>query len=450
MSSVQLDLTKQEASIEETRLIPLMQSVLLASQESPLTTGSRVEVLTTGEELLEGLISDLHAQTISKTLRSEGFVPQRFTTVGDELEDLVLVLKEITERSELCVMTGGLGPTHDDRTIDALSEVAGVNAPISETCWSEIISRFPQLLEAERSNRRQARLPEGAIHLYNQRGTAPGIYLKVKGCHIFAFPGPPQELKWCVERYLIPWLASMSPKMNHEHLHRILRVALIGESAIAEKIDALGLSPSIKIGYQAMGSEHRIKVSAPTEEELNSACALIEEISTPYFVNDVDRSLAEELVFIAKGLGVKIGFAESCTGGQLSAKITSVAGSSSVFCGSVVSYSNEVKMKTLGVLEPILIEHGAVSLECAEAMAHGARRALEVDWAVSVTGIAGPGGGTETKPVGTVCFAWSSPTQIVIRKKHFRGDRARIQSRAVSYAMLVLLKCLREESLEGV
>ena len=428
----------------------LISKLTSNSFKSELSSVSRIEILITGNELLEGVISDQHAQTISRTLINTGFMSSRFTTVGDKLEEIVEALSELTHRAELCVVTGGLGPTVDDRTIDAISMLSGVEAPINEVCWNGIISRFPQLKEAERSNRRQARLPEGGVHLHNQRGTAPGIYIQVHQCHLFAFPGPPQELSWFVEQYLGPFLQYTSTKTHTPRITRTLRVALIGESSIAERIDSLALPQSIDLGYQALGSEHRVKISASTLGELDEACMKIQRVAAPYYINDRDRSLAEEVITVARAKNLKMGFAESCTGGQLSAQVTAVPGSSSVFWGSVISYSNEVKMKTLNVPEEVLVDHGAVSEPCAEAMAIGARRALQVDWAISVTGIAGPGGGTVSKPVGTVCFAWSSADTTFVKKRQFRGHRSRVQSRAVTYALFILLKCLRGESVEGV
>ena len=415
------------------------------SQNMRLQSSSRVEVLTTGDELIEGTWKDLHSQTIAHSVSDFGGMIYRFNTVGDHLGELVTALNEITQRAAVCVVTGGLGPTIDDLTVDALSSAAAVDAPIIEECWKEIITRFPQLKSAESSNRRQARLPEGAIHLSNHRGTAPGIYMQIHGCHVFAFPGPPNELSWFIEYYLAPWFRYLLREAQSTQYQKVLRVALVGESQISQQIQATLLPEDVSVGYQAMGTEHRIKVKASASQSLDEACRIIKSVAGEHYLNDVDRSLAEEVIECAKTLGLTIGFAESCTGGQLSAEITAIPGSSSVFWGGIISYSNEIKERALGVPLALLMEHGAVSESCAEAMAMGARKSLEVDWAVSVTGIAGPGGGTESKPVGTVCFAWSSANKTLVKRKLFRGERSRIQSRSVSYALFTLLKLMKGE-----
>lgn len=407
---------------------------------------ARIEVLITGNEILEGYWRDEHIQTIAKEARLIGWKVSRFNIVGDHLEELKVTLLEIIERADVCVMTGGLGPTLDDLTIDALSQVADVEAVIDEQTWEAMITRYPTLLQAESTNRRQARLPQGAKHLPNEVGTAPGIHLRVGQCDIFAFPGVPKELHWCIDQHFIPWLRSKS-ELSHKgsFFQKTLRVALIGESVVAQSIESLRLPKGVSIGYQAMGGEHRIKVMATSQEDLVVACTLIKQQCADHFLNDQDLSLAEQVIQVAKTLKITVGFAESCTGGLLSAALAKIPGASAVFWGSVISYSNQVKHNQLKVPETIFIGYGAVSEPCAEYMAAGCRQALNVDWTVSVTGIAGPGGGSEEKPVGTVCFAWASQSGVDSVRKNFNGDRSQIQSKAVTYALFHLLRRLQSE-----
>lgn len=406
----------------------------------------RVEVLITGDELIDGQWRDEHSQFIAKQFKELDVRICRFTTVGDDIEELSTVLEEIINRSSLCIMTGGLGPTQDDLTVDVIAKVVGVSAPINEVTWQSISERYPQLKKAEVSNRRQARCPVGAEQLENALGTAPILKMKIKNCMLYALPGVPKEFRWAVKHYIIPWLGQHYSPAEKIH-HAVIRVAQIGESLISEKITALNLDSQIDIAYQSLGGEHRIKLKSTSIDALRLALPKVQQVAGEHYLNDQDIPLYEQLILTAKKAKLRFGFAESCTGGGLSASVTQMPGVSAVFWGSIISYSNEVKQKSLNVPESVLIQYGAVSEECAQCMAQGAREALGVDWAVSVTGIAGPGGGSIEKPVGTVCFAWASASQVTTRRRVFKGDRADIQAKAISYAQFHLLKYL--EALDG-
>jgi nicotinamide-nucleotide amidase len=403
-----------------------------------------IETLTTGDELISGEWIDQHSRTIGQTTLEHGVHVRRFNSVGDELDDLIAVISEISSRADLCVITGGLGPTEDDLTLDALASVAQSSLHVSEPLWADILSRFPKLSHATESNRRQARIIEGSEILTNDRGTAPGVRVRIGKCTFIAIPGVPQEAQWMISTYLCSWLKERLDGI--ERYHQVVRVALIGESVIAERVRALNLPESIRVGYQALGTEHRIKISSPHPDLLSSAVHQVRRVSGDNYLNDRDRSLAEQVVETAQAQGITFGFAESCTGGQLSAAVTRISGVSSVFLGGIISYSNEVKQALLGVRKETLIDSGAVSEACAAEMARGARRSLGVDWAVSVTGIAGPEGGSAEKPVGTVCFGWANAHKVTVERKQFSGDRHRIQRTAVAYALFMLLRHLSVHS----
>lgn len=406
------------------------------------------EVLTTGDELLSGEWRDRNSHAVAELLREHSNVSmRRFTTIGDNLDQLIATIHEISERADLCVMTGGLGPTEDDLTLEALAAAAHAELTLDEALWDEIKTRFPKLERAAEQNRRQARVIAGSEVLRNEVGTAPGVQIKINRCVFFAFPGVPHELARNLTDHLEPWLAPLQTDIPHEH-QRVVRVALIGESTVAKRIAALELPPSVKIGYQALHTEHRVKLSAHDESELNRVIEQLKHALGEHYLNALDLSLAEWTLELARSLGVTVGFAESCTGGLLSAALTQIAGSSSVFMGSVISYSNEVKRRSLGVREDTLIAEGAVSEACASEMALGAREALEIDWAVSVTGIAGPGGGSPHKPVGTVCFGWAGPNGVEVERVHFNGDRRRVQATSVAYALLGLTRRLERQKRE--
>ena len=397
-----------------------------------------IETLTTGDELISGEWIDQHSRSIGQVSMEHGVHVRRFNSVGDQIDDLIAVISEISTRSDLCVITGGLGPTEDDLTLDALAAVANTTLHISEPLWHDILSRFPSLNHAAQSNRRQARVVQGSEILFNAKGTAPGVRIQIGRCTFIAIPGVPQEAEWMISTYLAPWLKKRLGIV--ERFNQVVRVALIGESVIAERIKSLNLPEGVRVGYQALGTEHRIKVSATTPDLLTFANQQIIRAADDNYLNDQDLSLAEQLVQTAQRYNISFGFAESCTGGQVSAAVTKVPGVSSVFWGSIISYSNEVKHALLQVKEDTLINHGAVSDTCAAEMALGCQNTLGVDWAVSITGIAGPGGGSDKKPVGTVCFGWANPEGVAVQRKQFSGDRHRIQRTAVAYALFTLLR----------
>ena len=401
----------------------------------------RIETLTTGDELLEGTWRDEHSRYLAQIANEYGCIISRFNTVGDHREDLTLAIREISQRAELCIMTGGLGPTNDDLTLEVLASASGSELKFSPVLWDEIISRFPQLRQASQSNKRQARTLSHGVTLFNPVGTAPAVQVVINGCQFFAFPGVTNEMKACVHAHLLPWLEA-SGQSRYET--RVLRVAMTGESVVSERINQLTLSQDLRIGYQALGGEHRIKLRSLVGHIHQQDVAAIIEAVKEFYLNDQDVSLVEQLVETAKQAKLTLGCAESCTGGAIGSSLTSVAGVSSVFYGSLVTYSNRSKAELLGVPEVVLNEYGAVSEQCALEMAAGARKALDVDWAVSVTGIAGPGGGTEIKPVGMVCFAWSGPNGTEAKTCYFKGNRERVRARSVTFALFGLLRRIEQ------
>lgn len=427
----------------------------LSSTTSPLfgapkqSSTLRVEVLTTGDELLSGEWLDLHSRSIAAAVAELGGVVTRFNSVGDHLEELCEAISEISLRADYCVITGGLGPTEDDLTLDALSAVSQAPLSISEPLWSSLLSRYPQLGQAAQSNRRQARVIQGGEIIPNELGTAPGVKIKINRCLFMAFPGVPREAERLIERALVPWLAERL-EVQPLPYHRVIRVALIGESLIAERINALPLPAGVRVGYQALGAEHRVKLSAPTLEALEQSVTLIRRAAGSSYLNDQDLSIAAQVIEVARAQGLTIGAAESCTGGQISAALTQVPGASAAFEGSVTSYSAEVKRRLLGVSEETIRAMGVFSDACASEMASGAQRALGVDWAVAVTGVAGPGGGSEECPIGTVFFGWAGPHGVSTERKRFRGDRARVQSRAVAHALFNLLGKMSQKAPQRV
>ena len=401
-----------------------------------------IEILVTGHELLEGTIQDHHCQYVARYCTGIGVQISRFNTIRDSLKDLTQTLSEITHRADVCLITGGLGPTSDDLTLDALAQVAGVQLNLSDSLWQTIQKRYPKHRPLPPSNQRQARIPEGGTPLDNPYGTAPGMKLKIGKCLIFAFPGVPTEFQKLSELHFFPWLREQQGIADD--LCKTNRLCMLRESEIDYALSQLQWPEGIRLGYQALGTEHRVKVYGKDPLILQQACQMIQTQFPQNYLNDQDKSLVEEVVDALKQKKWTLGCAESCTGGGVGAQITRLAGVSSVFMGGIISYSNEVKMHQLGVHSDTLVHHGAVSEKCAGEMALGVQNALKVDWGISVTGIAGPGGATPTKPVGTVCFGWAGPQGVETLKMHFDGSRNRVQKQAIGFVLHQLLLRLKQ------
>jgi len=403
----------------------------------------KIEILTTGDEVLEGLITDTNSAHIAREVAPFGVVVRRVTAVGDTLEELRDALLEISARADVCVMTGGLGPTSDDLTLDALALAAGVPLAVDEGLWEEIQRIYLGRGRVPPSNRAQARVPRGGVALRSAVGTAPGMRLTLNGCEVFAYPGVPEELYWHCEQTLLPYLAA---RLNVALHRRTLRVCLLGESRLYDLLRPLSLPPEVRVGYQALHVEVRLKLSSPSRDALERAEALIADAlnreAPGHLISHHDRSLPQALVALLTARDLTAGCAESCTGGAVSAALAGVPGASAALRGGVVAYSNDVKRALLGVRDETLAAHGAVSEACALEMARGARAALGVDWALAVTGVAGPGGGTPEKPVGTVWFAWAGPHGAEAERRALKGDRERIQRVAAHEALFGLWRRL--------
>jgi len=398
----------------------------------------RIEVLTIGDELLDGSVIDGNAAHIGAALASHGRSVSRAERLPDRLDVLVPAIKAIAARADVCICTGGLGPTDDDLTLEALARAAGVERAFDPQAWARVEqvygARTPPAI-----NRRQATLPAGARPLYTEVGTAPGIELVVGGCRFLALPGVPREMRWFMGHHVLPVIE------RGARTTRVVRCVGLGESSLAALIDDVALPAGVEVAWLTPMPEVHIKLSGDDPAALERAAADIRAAVGVRCVGEGDVGLAAATIRACAAVGWRIGAAESCTGGLVGAALTDVSGASAVFDGSIVSYANGVKHGVLGV--PLWIldspKYGAVSEECARAMALGAREVLGVDVAVAITGVAGPGGGSEAKPVGTVWFAWAGlpppPGEIaeptVAEMRRFRGDRERVRIQAMAYAI---------------
>jgi nicotinamide-nucleotide amidase len=407
----------------------------------------RAAVVVTGSELTRGGRQDANGPFLARELAARGLEPARIVVVGDDPEELQSAFAEGL-RADLLVISGGLGPTHDDRTVEVLARASGRAVAVDHELEREI-EAFSRALaeryrrpygEFEEGVRKQASLPEGAAIL-GLAGTAPGFLLEVDGAVAVALPGPPGELR----RLWTKALAAEPVRRVLEHAEaperRVLRFFGISESAVARAVAEAGGEPEgLGATICAHGGEIEVLLLG---RDAGLADALRAALGSHLFAED-ERPVEELVLDVARERSLTLGTAESCTGGLVAARLTSVAGSSDVFRGGVVAYENDVKLAQLGVPAEILTVHGAVSAETAAAMAAGARATLGSDAAVSVTGIAGPGGGTAEKPVGLVFLHTSTPLGEHASELHLHGGREQIRRRATTAALHLVRRALTQ------
>lgn len=421
------------------------------------------EILCVGTELLLGDIINTDAAFVAREIASLGFSSYHQTVVGDNPERLREAIRTSLDRSDILIMTGGLGPTCDDITKIAAAEAFGRNMLFDESVRGDLVRFFEKIgRPMTENNLSQAYVPEGATVFYNKWGTAPGIAIdgEIDGKRKIAIllPGPPAECEPMFEECVKPYLAKLSENVIYSlnlHLYGI------GESA-AEQILRPIMEESTNPTVAPYACEHEVRIRitamAKTEDEARSltkamAARIAETEVKPYIYAetndpfDAKNAAVTALLAELRKKNKTFATAESCTCGMISSRIGDIPGASDIFMGGVVSYANEVKMNVLGVPETTLKTVGAVSEECAGFMAAGARKVCGADIAVSVTGIAGPGGGTDEKPVGTVCFGIADEKGVYTETKHFNGknDRAKIRRLTTAHAMMLVIRRLRGE-----
>jgi len=406
---------------------------------SPNSKG--VEILSIGTELLLGNIINTNAQWISEQLSQLGLNHFRQSTVGDNHDRIIKVIQEISKRSKLLITTGGLGPTPDDLTTAAIAK--SFNASLFERphLWDEIKQKLSnsKLQDDSSSLRKQCFFPQNAQIIKNPRGTAPGmIWEPVKGFTILTFPGVPSEMKTMWEETAYDFIKNKFSD-SYSFFSNTLNFSGIGESSVAEKInDLLNLKNPTVAPYANLG-EVKLRITARAKNHIEAKNIikpvkekLKKEFSKFIFGEDND-TLPSVLIKELIKRNQTIVFAESCTGGLLSSSLTSISGSSQVFQGSIVSYSNELKNSLLNISEEKLTKYGAVSEEVCEAMAINVKEKLRADWAIAISGIAGPNGGSQDKPVGLVYISISGPNYHITNiKKQFNSTRNRVEIQTLS------------------
>jgi nicotinamide-nucleotide amidase len=411
----------------------------------------RVEVVFTGTELLIGQIVNTHADFLGRELAALGIEVVRYTTVGDDREELERAVREALSRADLVITTGGLGPTTDDLTMSAVASVLGLPLVLNQPALSSIKGFFAGLGKTVPDNIvRQAYLPEGAAVLPNGTGTAPGCLIETGQKSVVVLPGPPRELVPMFTNYVLPILQQ---RTAHDYVvrFRVIRVTGIAEYAVQERLQDLGVDGNPSIGYIVKPGEVHIRTTAKGRDTAAAdgmVAGVVSQVRSrleEYIFAFDDERIEKVVGDLLAATGYSIALAESCTGGLAASRLTDISGSSAYFLGCVVAYNNSLKQQCLGVPEEVLRRKGAVSPETAAAMAEGVKTVAKADIGIGITGIAGPGGGTREKPVGLVYIAVATPRGAETRGFNFPGGRNAVRQGAVNAALKMVRAFLEDE-----
>ncbi len=409
----------------------------------------RAEIITIGDELLIGQVLDTNSAWLGQMLNKFGIKIHRINSISDDASEIKLQLAECLNRSELIIITGGLGPTKDDITKKTLADYFGMRWRIDEMVLAQLVSFFKnrgrEMLEV---NKLQAELPEGCITLFNEWGTAPGMWFEHEGKIIISLPGVPYEMKNIFEFKALPLINERfsQPKLFHKTIVTIN----VPESILAKRIEQVEdhLPSHIKLAYLPNWNMVRLRLTGIQQTgkdittEIETYILAIQSILGDAVVATEDMSMAEIVYNQLNAKNQTLSIAESCTGGYISHQMTILPGASKVFVGSVISYSNSVKHHQLGVESTLFETVGAVSEQVVTQMVEGVRERLMTDYAIAVSGVAGPGGGSVEKPVGTVVIGVCSKDITLVKTYHFIGDRMNVIGRTNNMAFDMLRRLI--------
>ncbi len=412
----------------------------------------KTEIITIGDELLIGQTADTNGQWMARQLTALGLEVQRITTVSDQTAAIVSVMEQALDRSAMIFVTGGLGPTRDDVTGQAITRFFNVR-------WKEdeqVYRRMQQYL-AERGyrmsdiNAQQAQIPEGSRIYINQVGTAPGIELDKGGVRFFFMPGVPAEMRQMMRQAILPAVQGIGLEDFYEQ--QILVTQGIPEAHLAERLKSLEqqLPARMQLAYLPSGGLVKLRLSGRSgdagelRQTLDAHFSRLKDVAGRYVVYTGDQPPEEMLGQMLAANHQWVSTAESCTGGEIAGRITSVPGSSRYFAGSLVAYSNSIKQRILGVSSDLLSDHGAVSQPVVEAMASKALELFQTDYAIAVSGIAGPSGGTPQKKVGTTWIAVAGRDHTTSRLYHFGSQRDLNVHKAANTALVMLIRMIGNE-----
>jgi nicotinamide-nucleotide amidase len=403
------------------------------------------EILSVGTELLMGQVANTDAQYISRRLSELGVKVFRHTTVGDNPARVKEALQTAFSRSNLVITTGGLGPTEDDLTKEMVAEHFGLPLELHQPSMDALLERMKRIhpdRPLTQNNLKQAYFPVGCIVMPNRRGTAPGCIVEMDGKAVAVLPGPPRELKDMFEQQLEPYLLK---RQEMALSSRFFRVFGVGESNVETILLDLFHSenPTLALYCGAGEVTARLTASGVPGQDLKPLLDPVEaeirkRLGDAVYAEGRDQTMESTVLGLLLERHETIALAESCTGGELSGMLTDCPGASGALVEGFVTYSNEAKKRTLGVREDTLKAFGAVSEPCAREMAEGARRATGATWALSITGIAGPDGGTPEKPVGTVYIGLAGPSGASAQHFQFLGDRAWVRTLSCQHALNTL------------
>ena len=410
------------------------------------------EIITIGDEILIGQIVDTNSAWMAQKLNLAGIKVKQITSVSDDRQHILDTLYQASQRADLILITGGLGPTKDDITKKTLADYFQTGYRIDMDALKNVERIFARYhVPVSDINKKQAEVLENCTTLLNLNGTAPGMWIEKDNKIYISMPGVPFEMMYMMEELVIPKIKETFKLPNIYH-YTIL-TAGIGESILAEKISDVedSLPEHIKLAYLPKLGMVRLRLSGSGSDaeklnlEIRSFSTRIIDLISEYVIIESDTALEKVILDLMESKGLSLSTAESCTGGYISHLITQQSGSSKVFVGGAVCYSNQLKMDMLGVSEQTLSNFGAVSEETVIEMANGAKSNYKSDYSISVSGIAGPSGGSTEKPVGTVYIAVSGKTKTISKKFTFGNKRIQNIERSAISALTLLFKLLKEE-----
>jgi len=408
----------------------------------------KAEILATGDEIRSGALVDSNSAYISQKLEETGISVVRHSCVGDDSDILTAILREIGSRTDICIVTGGLGPTSDDLTSETAAIAAGVELVINKKALSSVEEFFKTRKRLfNPSNKKQALLPEGSDCLFNPVGSAPGFSLKIDRCLFFFLPGVPPEMRKMLSDKVLPHIEKLQGKIRAYCQNRTISTFGLTEAAVNEKLTGFpDLFKELKLGLRANFPVIQVKLYGSGEDEnnlnelLDKAADWISQKIGKRIVSVNGSSMEKVVGDLLVEKKATIAVAESCTGGLISHLFTNIPGSSDFFLFSGVTYSNKSKIKILGVSPSTLKKYGAVHEETAKEMAKGAKRISGATCGLSTTGIAGPDGGTESKPVGTVCIGLATPDAVYAHRFHFSSFNRLMNKKIFAITALDLLR----------
>lgn len=416
-----------------------------------ILTSMRIAILTIGDELLNGDLTDTNTAAIARALLDSSLPVREAATVGDRIEEIVAALQRLARTHEAVIVTGGLGPTEDDRTARAAARAFDRPLSLNIKALDQVRARFRSWQrEMHPRNEKQALLPGRCAVIANELGTAPGFHLLSNATDLYFLPGVPREMLAMLSSYVLPALLTRYPAPPPQ-CQRVMSIFGLAEPEVERRIVRNGLPEGVELAFNVEFPMVQVKLrarGATAQQQVDLAELAVRKVLDDHVVGVDGGTLAGSTAHLLSAAGLTLALAESCTGGLIAKLLTDQPGASAFLERAIVSYANSAKIDCLQVGEELLARYGAVSAECAAAMARGVQATARTDVGLAVTGIAGPTGGTAAKPVGTVYLAMISPWGERLEQGHFSGERDQVRLRA-AYTALDWLRRLAMAHLSG-